>query len=76
MRFIFTCPFYRTNFFFLSIFTEKLKEHFGKFGEIKESMVMKDPTTKRSRFVAFIYSPDVIKRMLIARRIVLDEIPG
>ncbi|KAL3858145.1 hypothetical protein ACJMK2_012755 [Sinanodonta woodiana] len=33
---------------------EKLKEHFGVYGEIKEAMVMKDPTTKRSRGFGFV----------------------
>jgi len=28
---------------------EGLKEYFSKFGEVKESMVMRDPVTKRSR---------------------------
>ena len=31
--------------------TEGLKEYFAKFGEIGEAMVMKDPTTRRSRYV-------------------------
>ncbi|XP_060605028.1 RNA-binding protein Musashi homolog Rbp6-like isoform X4 [Ruditapes philippinarum] len=39
---------------------EKLKEHFGKYGEIKESMVMKDPTTKRSRGFGFVTYKDPI----------------
>lgn len=30
-------------------FSEGLREYFGKYGEIKETMVMKDPATKRSR---------------------------
>ena len=30
-------------------FSEGLKEYFSKFGEIAEVMVMKDPTTRRSR---------------------------
>jgi RNA-binding protein Musashi len=30
---------------------EGLKEYFSKFGEIAEVMVMKDPTTRRSRYV-------------------------
>ncbi len=30
---------------------EGLKEYFSKFGEIAEVMVMKDPTTRRSRSV-------------------------
>lgn len=29
--------------------TESLKEYFSKFGEVTEVMVMKDPTTRRSR---------------------------
>ena len=29
---------------------EGLKEYFSKFGEISEVMVMKDPTTRRSRY--------------------------
>ena len=29
---------------------EGLKEYFAKFGEIAEVMVMKDPTTRRSRY--------------------------
>lgn len=34
-------------FFFVS---ESLREYFSKFGEITEVMVMKDPTTRRSRY--------------------------
>ena len=30
--------------------SEGLKEYFGKFGELKDAMVMKDPNTKRSRY--------------------------
>lgn len=30
-------------------FLEGLKDYFCKFGEVKESMVMRDPVTKRSR---------------------------
>lgn len=30
-------------------FSEGLKDHFGKFGDVAEVMVMKDPTTRRSR---------------------------
>jgi len=36
-------------------FSETLKEHFEKYGEIKEAMVMKDPTTKRSRY-GYVYN--------------------
>ena len=32
-------------------FAEGLKEYFAKFGEIAEVMVMKDPTTRRSRWL-------------------------
>ena len=30
-------------------FSEGLKEYFSKYGDIAEVMVMKDPTTRRSR---------------------------
>ncbi|KAG7480611.1 hypothetical protein MATL_G00057970 [Megalops atlanticus] len=33
---------------------EGLKEYFGKFGEVKECMVMRDPVTKRSRGFGFV----------------------
>ncbi|XP_047510189.1 RNA-binding protein Musashi homolog Rbp6 isoform X1 [Pieris napi] len=33
---------------------ESLRDYFGKFGEITEVMVMKDPTTRRSRGFGFI----------------------
>lgn len=38
--------------------TEGLREHFGKFGEITECMVMKDPITKRSRGFGFVIYKD------------------
>ena len=51
--------FYIVIFYFRKMFigglswqttTEGLKEYFAKFGEIGEAMVMKDPTTRRSRY--------------------------
>ena len=33
---------------------EGLKEYFSKFGEISEVMVMKDPTTRRSRYYSVV----------------------
>ena len=33
----------------LILISESLKEYFAKFGDIAEVMVMKDPTTRRSR---------------------------
>ena len=40
---------------------EGLKEYFSKFGEIAEVMVMKDPTTRRSRLVRNITEVMVMK---------------
>ncbi|XP_041079609.1 RNA-binding protein Musashi homolog 1-like isoform X2 [Polyodon spathula] len=43
---------------------EGLKEHFRKFGDVKECMVMRDPVTKRSRgfgFVTFVDQTGVDK---------------
>ena len=39
-------------------FAEGLKEYFAKFGEIAEVMVMKDPTTRRSRWLSPDYEDD------------------
>lgn len=35
----------------LLCFAESLRDYFSQFGEITEVMVMKDPTTRRTRFV-------------------------
>ncbi|MBN3274916.1 MSI1H protein, partial [Polyodon spathula] len=48
----------------LSCVVEGLKEHFRKFGDVKECMVMRDPVTKRSRgfgFVTFVDQTGVDK---------------
>ena len=37
---------------------ESLKEYFGKFGPVKEAMVMRDPTTKHSRGFGFVTFSD------------------
>ncbi|XP_065200824.1 RNA-binding protein Musashi homolog Rbp6 isoform X2 [Planococcus citri] len=47
---------------------ESLKEYFSKFGEVTEVMVMKDPTTRRSRgfgFVTFAEASSVDKVLAI-----------
>ncbi|CAG0881343.1 unnamed protein product [Cyprideis torosa] len=36
----------------LVVQSESLREYFGQFGDITEVMVMKDPTTRRSRCIA------------------------
>lgn len=38
---------FRYSFSFMSL--ESLRDYFSKFGEVSEVMVMKDPTTRRSR---------------------------
>lgn len=43
---------------FLFAFTEELKEHFGKFGEIENVTLKSDPNTGRSRGFAFIVFKD------------------
>uniref|UniRef100_A0A8C1QUV8 RNA-binding protein Musashi homolog 2 n=1 Tax=Cyprinus carpio TaxID=7962 RepID=A0A8C1QUV8_CYPCA len=50
--------------------TEGLKDYFCKFGEVKESMVMRDPVTKRSRgfgFVTFVDQAGVDKVLAQSR---------
>lgn len=41
-----------TYFPFVTFFPESLRDYFGRYGDISEAMVMKDPTTRRSRWVA------------------------
>uniref|UniRef100_A0A7N5KPF7 Musashi RNA binding protein 2 n=1 Tax=Ailuropoda melanoleuca TaxID=9646 RepID=A0A7N5KPF7_AILME len=42
----------------LSLSTDSLRDYFSKFGEIRECMVMRDPTTKRSRGFGFVTFAD------------------
>jgi len=55
--------------------TEGLKEYFGRFGELKEAMVMKDPNTKRSRGFGFVTfaDPESIEKVLKVGRHEIDE---
>uniref|UniRef100_A0A803JR84 Musashi RNA binding protein 2 n=1 Tax=Xenopus tropicalis TaxID=8364 RepID=A0A803JR84_XENTR len=46
------------SFFFLCLGTDSLRDYFNKFGEIRECMVMRDPTTKRSRGFGFVTFAD------------------
>uniref|UniRef100_A0A3B4VHT1 RNA-binding protein Musashi homolog 2 n=1 Tax=Seriola dumerili TaxID=41447 RepID=A0A3B4VHT1_SERDU len=42
----------------LPLSTDSLRDYFSKFGEIRECMVMRDPTTKRSRGFGFVTFAD------------------
>lgn len=52
------CPLQQCKIFIgglhLQTSVETLKEYFGKYGEIVDSVVVKDPTTKRSRGFGFV----------------------
>lgn len=52
-------------YFYFLIFTEELREHFSKFGEIESINVKTDPQTGRSRGFAFIVfaSTDAIDKV-------------
>uniref|UniRef100_A0A7N8XKF8 RNA-binding protein Musashi homolog 1-like n=1 Tax=Mastacembelus armatus TaxID=205130 RepID=A0A7N8XKF8_9TELE len=54
---------------------EGLKEYFGKFGEVKECMVMRDPVTKRSRGFGFVtYAEQAgVEKVLAQNRHELDS---
>ena len=46
---------------------EGLRDYFGKFGEVCECMVMRDPTTKRARgfgFITFV-DPNSVEKVLV-----------
>ncbi|KAK1785789.1 hypothetical protein P4O66_003169 [Electrophorus voltai] len=43
---------------------DSLRDYFSKFGEIRECMVMRDPTTKRSRLTLKLPSQDVLNPSL------------
>uniref|UniRef100_A0A8C7T775 Musashi RNA-binding protein 2b n=1 Tax=Oncorhynchus mykiss TaxID=8022 RepID=A0A8C7T775_ONCMY len=42
------------NLLFVFLCADSLRDYFTKFGEIRECMVMRDPTTKRSRGFGFV----------------------
>uniref|UniRef100_A0A3B3B885 Musashi RNA binding protein 1 n=1 Tax=Oryzias melastigma TaxID=30732 RepID=A0A3B3B885_ORYME len=54
---------------------EGLREYFGKFGEVKECMVMRDPVTKRSRGFGFVTYADQagVEKVLAQNRHELDS---
>ncbi|XP_046363576.1 RNA-binding protein Musashi homolog 2-like isoform X4 [Haliotis cracherodii] len=54
---------------------EGLREYFGKYGEIKETMVMKDPATKRSRGFGFVTyrDPASVEKVLASGPHALDS---
>ncbi|XP_020509615.1 RNA-binding protein Musashi homolog 2-like [Labrus bergylta] len=54
---------------------DSLRDYFSKFGEIRECMVMRDPTTKRSRGFGFVSFSDVtsVDKVLAQRQHHLDS---
>uniref|UniRef100_A0A8C6LGG1 Musashi RNA binding protein 1 n=1 Tax=Nothobranchius furzeri TaxID=105023 RepID=A0A8C6LGG1_NOTFU len=54
---------------------EGLRDYFGKFGEVKECMVMRDPVTKRSRGFGFVTYADQagVEKVLAQNRHELDS---
>jgi len=54
---------------------ESLREYFSKYGEITEVMVMKDPTTRRSRGFGFVTfsDPAAVDKVLAASQHELDS---
>ncbi|KAF6032432.1 hypothetical protein EB796_009246 [Bugula neritina] len=54
---------------------EKLKEYFGLYGEVADSIVMKDPITKRSRGFGFVKfaDPQSVDKVLSSPTHVIDE---
>nr|XP_061801322.1 RNA-binding protein Musashi homolog 2 isoform X5 [Nerophis lumbriciformis] len=54
---------------------ESLRDYFSKFGEIRECMVMRDPTTKRSRGFGFVTFTDAasVEKVLAQQHHELDS---
>ncbi|XP_077401921.1 RNA-binding protein Musashi homolog 2 isoform X4 [Vanacampus margaritifer] len=54
---------------------DSLREYFSKFGEIRECMVMRDPTTKRSRGFGFVTFTDAasVEKVLAQQHHELDS---
>uniref|UniRef100_A0AAR2IY10 RRM domain-containing protein n=1 Tax=Pygocentrus nattereri TaxID=42514 RepID=A0AAR2IY10_PYGNA len=54
---------------------DSLRDYFSKFGEIRECMVMRDPTTKRSRGFGFVTFADAasVDKVLAQPRHELDS---
>ncbi|VDL72323.1 unnamed protein product [Nippostrongylus brasiliensis] len=74
-RFSFSCHFrYNENTVEMNSVSEGLRDYFGRFGEVNECMVMRDPATKRARgfgFITFV-DPASVDRVLAAEEHELD----
>ncbi|VDO20054.1 unnamed protein product [Haemonchus placei] len=58
----------------MELFSEGLRDYFGRFGEVNECMVMRDPATKRARgfgFITFV-DPASVDRVLATEEHELD----